>query len=137
MGTATSILDFVGLSVRLSVWIMQTLVFRLFVSVCYYVLNTMLYTLLFGRRRGTHEKMFLGTAPPLHKQICWSPLPKKLFGQEWKRSKLFQMTWNAEKIGQKWFLFLYPPPQKKMGEEKIMFVKNEWNKVVPNYKKQR
>ena len=49
--------------------------------------------------------------PPPKKKNCW---PYKFFGQKWKKSKLFKIAWNGEKIGWKWFFLTFesPPPKK-------------------------
>ena len=64
--------------------------------------------------------------PPPPKEIWWA---YKFFFSKMKKSKLFKITWNGEKISQKRVLdFLAPPPKKKYleGVQKIFF-KNEEN----------
>ena len=33
-----------------------------------------------------------------------------VIGQKWKKSKLFQISWNGEKFGQQWILNFSDPP---------------------------
>ena len=72
------------------------------------------------------ENEFWGNTPPIKK----NRVPKKSFVKNEKKSKLFKIAWNGEKIGRKWVLdFLAPPPQKKKnwGGVQHFFVENEKN----------
>ena len=52
----------------------------------------------------------------------------KFFCRKWKKSKLFKIAWNGEKISRKRVLdFLGPPPQKKLGGGKKFFF---WKKKI-------
>ena len=46
------------------------------------------------------EKLFGFFRPPPKK----NRVPKQKFGQKWKKSKLFKIAWNGEKIDKKRFL---------------------------------
>ena len=64
--------------------------------------------------------------------------PLKKCGQKWKKSKLFQIDWNVEKIGQKSIsnFDLPPQPEKNLAKnEKILIVPNwpKWRENLSNF----
>ena len=73
-----------------------------------------------------------------------SPPPQFFFGgrtnfflQKWKKSKLFKITWNGEKISQKRVLDFLAPPQKNWRAYKKNLLKMKKIKVVQNCLKWR
>ena len=69
-----------------------------------------------------------------------SPPPKKIFagrtnffGQKRKKSKLFKIAWNGEKISQKRVLDFLAPPQKKLEGVQKIFVENEKNQSYSKF----
>ena len=83
------------------------------------------------------QNAFWGTPPPKKKNNFGGRT--KICCQKRKKSKLFKITWNGEKIDRKWFLDLLPPPQKKIfwRPYKIFFSKMKKIKVVQNCLKWR
>ena len=78
-------------------------------------------------RENWSKMIFEFLAPPPKKQtnrVCKTFLPNM------KKSKLFKIEWDGEKIGQQHFLDFQPPPQKKKVR-KIGYVKH----FLPNMKK--
>ena len=91
---------------------------------CLYVIMywILFWILLFGRRRGTHEKMFWGTPPPPQTNLVVPP-PKKIIWSGMKKIKVVVKCWEN------WSNVVFVSLPKEMGKKKSCLSKMNETKL--------